>query len=336
MSDTLRIGIVGLGAMGQAHVDVWTKVAGARITAVCDAWPERANETAERLGVLPFMDVGQMAASGEIDAVDIATPSGLHAEQGLAAAEHGVHCLIEKPLDIDIVKADRLIELCERKGLTLACIFQRRTYGGVQAVARAIHEGRMGKILSCSAYVKWWRTQDYYDSAGWRGTRALDGGVLANQAIHVLDQICWYAGPVVEVEYAHLEIATHRMETEDYAIAVLRFESGARGVIEATTCCSPDFGMRVEVFGTRGSAAFTEVELTHFGIDGEDMIPTVPHEDGKIGGGSVPMAISLKGHELQFNDFVQAVRTGRKPMVSGRDARMSVDALCKIYAKAGF
>jgi predicted dehydrogenase len=206
----------------------------------------------------------------------------------------------------------------------------------VQAVAKAIHDGRMGRLLSCSAYVKWWRTQEYYDSAGWRGTRALDGGVLANQAIHVIDQICWYAGPVAEVEYARLATEMHRMEAEDFAIAVLRFESGARGVIEATTCCSPDFGMRVEVFGTRGSASFTEVELTHFGIDGEDMRHTVPQEEGKIGGGSVPMAISLRGHELQMNDFVEAVRTGRPPMISGREARVSVDALCKIYAKAGY
>jgi UDP-N-acetyl-2-amino-2-deoxyglucuronate dehydrogenase len=334
LSDALRIGVVGLGAMGQAHVDVWQKVAGGQVRAVCDASRERADSTATRIDATAFYDVATMAASGLIDAVDIATPSGLHADQGIAAAEHGLHVLVEKPLDLVIEKADRLIELCESKGLTLACIFQRRSYGGAQAVANAIHEGRMGRLLSCSAYVKWWRGQEYYDSAGWRGTRALDGGVLANQAIHAIDQLCWFAGPVAEVDYACLETACHQMESEDFAIAVLRFESGARGVIEATTCCSPDICSRVEVFGTRGAASFDDAIVTRFALDGEDPMPALPKEEGKLGGGSVPMAISLQGHEAQFRDFVEAVRTRRKPMVSGRDARMSVDALSKIYEKA--
>lgn len=334
MADVLRVGMVGLGAMGQAHVEVWQKVPGVRIAAVCDAAQERASAIAEKCDAAPFNNLKAMAASGLIDAVDISTPSGLHAEQGLVAAARGLHVLVEKPLDLDVRKADRLVELCENKGLTLACIFQRRSYAGVQSVARAIHEGRLGELLSCSAYVKWWRSQDYYDSAGWRGTKALDGGVLANQAIHAIDQLCWYAGPVAEVEYARLETRSHRMEAEDFALVVLRFESGARGVIEATTCCSPDLCSRVEVFGTRGSAAFDDAKVTRFGLNGEDLLPTLPAEEGSLGGGSVPMAISLQGHEVQFKDFVESVRTGRKPMVSGRDARMSVDALCKIYDKA--
>jgi UDP-N-acetyl-2-amino-2-deoxyglucuronate dehydrogenase len=334
LSRSLRIGVVGVGAMGQAHVDVWRNVAGARVTAVCDSAPDRVNTVAEKYGARPFTNVAAMAASDEIDAVDICTPSGLHADQALAAAEHGAHVLVEKPLDLDLAKADRLIELCDRKGLTLGCIFQRRTYAGVQAVAKAIHEGRMGRLLSCSAYVKWWRTQEYYDSAGWRGTRALDGGVLANQAIHAIDQLVWYAGPVAEVEYARLETVAHRMEAEDSAIAVVRFESGARGVIEATTCCSPDLCSRVEVYGTRGSAAFSDANVTKFGLDGEDMLASIPQEEGTLGGGSVPMAISLRGHLVQFQDFVEAVRTSRDPMVSGREARKSLDALRKIYEKA--
>src|SRR2546427_5987889 len=156
----------------------------------------------------------------------------------------------------------------------------------------------MGQLLSCSAYVKWWRPQSYYGSGQWRGTWALDGGVLANQAIHAIDHLCWLAGPVAEVEYARLETAAHRMDAEDFAIAVLHFESGARGVIEATTCCSPDLCSRVEVFGERGSAAFDDANVTRFGINGEDKLTSLEQDDGRIGCGSDPMAISLRGHPM--------------------------------------
>jgi len=334
MSEELRIGLIGCGAMGQGHLDVWAQTPGARIVAVCDPVLARAQETAARIGVTGYADLEAMLDAGGLDAVDICTPSGLHADQGLAAARRGLHVLVEKPLDLNIEKADRLIAECDARGLTLACIFQRRTYSGAQQVARMAAEGQLGRLLSCSAYLKWWRAQGYYDSSGWRGTWALDGGVLANQAIHALDHLCWLAGPVAEVEYACLETAAHRMEAEDFALVVLRFESGARGVLEATTCCSPDLCTRLEVFGTRGSAAFDDATVIRLGIDGEDRLATLQQEGERIGGRSEPMAISLRGHAVHLADFVQAVRERRKPLVSGPDARMSVDALNKIYCKA--
>jgi UDP-N-acetyl-2-amino-2-deoxyglucuronate dehydrogenase len=333
MGNELRIGVIGCGAMGQGHLDVWMQTPGAHVTAVCDGVPTRADETARKFNAKPFTSVEAMAASGEIDAVDICTPSGLHADQGLIAAAHNLHVLCEKPLDLNIEKADRLIAACESRGLTLACIFQRRTYAGAQAVARMIQDGELGPLLSCSGYLKWFRPQSYYASAGWRGTWALDGGVLANQAIHALDQMCWLAGPVAEVEYAHLS-TTHNMEAEDFAIVILRYENGARGVLEATTCCTPDLCSRVELFGTQGSAAFEDATVVKLGVNGEDRLSTIEQESERIGGGSVPMAISMKGHSTLLADFVDAVKNNRPPMVPGSQARLSVDALNKIYAKA--
>src|SRR5262249_55944406 len=154
-----------------------------------------------------------------------------------------------------------------------------------QLVVEAIRSGKMGRLLSCSAYVKWWRSQEYYGSGGWRGTWELDGGVLANQAIHAIDHLCWLAGAVEDVEYARLETAAHEMKAEDQAVAVLRFESGARGVIEATTCCSPDLCSRVEVFGTNGSAAFDDATVVKYGLNGEDLLPTLDQSTERIGGG---------------------------------------------------
>jgi UDP-N-acetyl-2-amino-2-deoxyglucuronate dehydrogenase len=334
MGDELRVGLVGCGAMGQGHLKVWLHTAGARVTAVCDGVADRANETAAAIGATPFTDLDEMAASGLVDAVDICTPSGLHGDQGLVAARRNLHVLCEKPLDLNVAKADRLIAECETRGLTLAVVFQRRAYSTTKRIAREIAEGHLGRILSCSICVKWWRGQEYYDSAGWRGTWALDCGVLSNQAIHMVDLMCWLAGPVAEVEYAHLATAAHTMEAEDFAIAVLRFESGARGILEATTCSRPDLCTRLEIVGERGSAAFDDLTVTRFGYDGEDLTASVDKPEATVGGGgSVPMAISLYGHERILSDFVEAVKERRKPMVSGREARVSVDALNKIYRK---
>ena len=334
MPQELRVGLIGCGAMGQAHADIWLRTPGARLAAVFDTVAERAGDVAARCGATPFGDLAAMLASGLIDAVSIATPSGLHADQGLAAAEAGHHVVCEKPLDLSIGKADCLIHACRSRGLALACVLQRRTFAGTQAVTQAIHRGRMGRLLSCSASIKWWRSQEYYDAAGWRGTWALDCGVLANQAIHAIDHLCWMAGPVAEVEYACLGTVGHAMEAEDHALAVVRFESGCRGVIEATTCCSPPLCSRVEVYGTSGSASFDDARVVTFGVDGADCLREVPQEAAGLGGRADPMSISMMGHEALFADFVEAVRDGRKPLVSGDDARPGVDALNRIYRKA--
>ncbi len=334
-SDSVRIGVVGCGAIGQAHLKVWSDEPGASIAAVCDAVASRAQDTAATYGCAAFTDLDEMARSGLIDAVDICTPSGLHAAQGIVAAEAGMHVLCEKPLDINYERAAQLVELCERRSLVLSCVLQRRTYRGARAVTEACREGRLGRLISCSAYVKWWRDQAYYDSSAWRGTWELDGGVLANQALHALDHLVWIAGPVAAVDFAVAETRMHRMEAEDFLIAALRFESGARGVFEATTCCNPPLCSRIEVFGERGSVAFDDASVIQFGYDGEDHTDSVRDTNSALGGRAEAMAISLQGHANIAADFVDAIRNGRAPLVGGRDALVSVAALRDIYRAAG-
>ncbi len=335
MSETLRVGVIGCGAMGQAHLRVWQNVTGARVVAVCDTDAQRAQETAALLGATPFTTPQAMAESGLIDAVDVCTPSGLHAEQGLVCAAQGKHILIEKPIDLNIQRVDRLIAECEARGLVLACMLQQRTFPIGLQVKEAIEAGKLGRLLSCSAAIKWWRSPEYYSSSAWRGTWAMDGGVLANQGIHTLDMLCWLVGGVAEVEYAHLESANHAIEAEDNALAVLRFENGARGVMEATTCAYPDLCTRIEIVGTRGSVAFDSANVVTFGYDGADRRDTLKSEVQDAGGGrSNPMAISLNAHTAIAQDFVGAIREQREPIVSGRMARVSLDALTKIYRKA--
>lgn len=334
MIGDVRVGVVGCGAMGREHIRMWGAIEGAHVAAVCDADEARARLAAAPVGAQTYSDLDEMAASGLIDALDICTPSGLHAEQGLVGARRGLHVFTEKPLDLDYGKALRLVEECEKRGLTLGCMFQRRAYPGLQAVARAVQQGRLGRILLCSGAVKWWRPQIYYDSAGWRGSLALDGGVLANQAIHVIDHMNWLAGPVAEVEYAHLATEAHSMEAEDTALVVLRFESGARGIIEATTCANPALCSRLEIVCANGAAAFDDATVTAFGAGGEDLLPTLGPPAEPVGGRSEAMAISLKGHQALLADFVSAISEQRPPLCDGRSALRSVETLARIYAKA--
>jgi predicted dehydrogenase len=216
----------------------------------------------------------------------------------------------------------------------LGCIFQRRMSRGAQTLQRAIVEGKMGRLIACSVAIKWWRSQAYYDKDDWRGTWALDGGVLANQGIHSLDQMVWMAGPVAEVEYACLQTAAHRIEAEDFALAIVRFENGARGSIEATTCCRPDMATRLDIYGANGSATIEEEKVTRFGLDGVDLTATVEDTGALSGAGSDPWAISMEGHIAQIQDFYSAIAEHRPPVVDGRAARGAVDLLTRIYRKA--
>jgi predicted dehydrogenase len=320
--------------MGNEHLKIIARRPEARLVGVCDHREPRLRRMMTQHSIPGWLDYEQFLEQAQPQAVHICSPSGLHAEQGIAAAERGIHVLSEKPLDIDLEKVDRLIAACDRNDVRLGCIFQRRMSRGAQQVQQAIAEGKMGQLLSCSISVKWWRSQTYYDKDDWRGTWALDGGALANQGIHSLDQMVWMAGPVAEVEYAHLATVNHRIEAEDFAIVVVRFANGARGTIEVTTCCQPDLATRLEIYGTNGSAALQDAQVVRFGLNGQDLTETLEDRGGLTGGGSDPWAITLGGHALQIADFYAAIAEHRAPLVDGREARPAVELLTKIYQKA--
>ncbi|MGB9619898.1 MAG: Gfo/Idh/MocA family protein, partial [Armatimonadota bacterium] len=229
---------------------------------------------------------------------------------------------------------DKLLEMADRSGLVLASIFNNRAGKEIRRANQLIREGALGRLISGSTYIKWWRAQSYYDKDAWRGTWALDGGCLSNQGIHAIDQLCWMCGPVKEVNYCHIETAMHRMEAEDFAVAALTFESGARGVIEATTCCYPGMSIRTEVFGTNGSAVFEGSRVVSFEVQ-DGKVDLGEQTAAKADGRSDPLAIGLEGHMAQLTDFVNCIRTGAQPIVPGREARVAVDALTKLYNAAG-
>ena len=206
MSDSdVRIGFVGCGGIGNHHLKVWKDTPGAKIVAVSDVIEERAKAASETYGGEVFTDMAEMLAKVEMDGVDICTFSGLHAEQAMMAIQAGKHVMVEKPIDLDIKKVDRLLEMADKSGLILGCIFNNRAAAEIRRANELIQEGKLGKLISGSTYIKWWRAQSYYDSAEWRGTWELDGGCFSNQGIHAIDQLVWMCGPVKEVNFCHIE-----------------------------------------------------------------------------------------------------------------------------------
>jgi predicted dehydrogenase len=329
----VRLALVGCGGMGNGHLKILAKREEVQLVACCDIEEQKARQAGETYGCDWYTEYEKMLARDDIDAVDVVTWSGNHAELGTLAAESGRHVLTEKPIDLDLRKIDRLIETCDRKKLKLGCIFQSRFGPQNRQVKQAIDEGKLGRILSCSGYIKWYRAQSYYDRAAWAGTWALDGGCLANQSIHTIDQMVWMAGPVAKCVYCNLQTKLHNMEAEDFAIAVVKFENDAVGVIEATTCAAPD-GLPggIQIFGSKGSAAVGggQFVLKYEGMEQEPKPEEKPAEEGTHGRRD-PLAIGLGGHEAQILDFVQAIQYGGEPFVTGRAARVAVDCLTKIY-----
>ena len=333
MEERLRVGLVGCGGMGAEHLRIIRTLPDAELVGICDERPARAQRMHAQYGTPVWLNYDAFLEQARPEVVHVCSPSGLHALHGICAARRGVHVLCEKPLDISLANADRFISECASAGVLLGCIFQRRMSAGARAVREAITAGKLGRIISCSGSVKWWRSQAYYDKDAWRGTLALDGGALANQGIHTLDQMLWLAGPVEEGEFARLTTESHNMEGDDVALVVLRYASGALGTLEVTTCCRPDLATRIEIYGEHGAAALRDAEVTAFGASGEDLLATLADKGEQTGGGTEPFDISLAGHRAQIIDFYDAVRSNRPPAVDGHEGRKAVELLTRIYEK---
>jgi predicted dehydrogenase len=333
-------GIVGCGTISRFHARAIADVRGAKLIGCTSTRPESAQALASETQCTAFESLGDMLADPRIDAVAITTPSGAHLEPALAAARAGKHVIIEKPLEITLRRCDQIIRACDEHGVQLATIFQSRFHEAAQTLKRAIDAGRFGRLTLGDAYVKWFRSQEYYDSRPWRGTWALDGGgALMNQAIHSVDLLTWLMGPVVEVRALAATLAHERIEVEDAVVATLRFNNGALGVIEATTAIYPGYLRRIEIHGTGASAVLEEEDLKVWDFakprkqDGE-IRDRMARSKSTAGGASDPAAIGHHGHASEYRDFVAAIRQGRPPAIDGSEGRRSVEIVLAIYQSA--
>ena len=336
----LNFGIVGCGMIADFHAKAIADVLGAKLVACCSRNPDSAKQFADRFQIASYRTLDEMLADPKVDAVSICTPSGAHMEPAVAAAAAGKHVIIEKPLEITLKRCDRIIEACEMAGVTLATIFPSRFHKCSQLLKKAIEQGRFGTLSLGDAYVKWYRTQAYYDSGEWRGTWQLDGGgALMNQAIHSVDLLTWLMGPVAEISARTATLAHDRIEVEDVATASLRFENGALGVIEATTAAFPGSLKKIEIHGSHGTAVIEEEDIKQWQFAKTTAADKkiVAEFSGKTetgGGAADPSAIGHAAHAMQFKDFVASVKNGRPPLIDGHEGRRSVEIILAIYKSA--
>jgi predicted dehydrogenase len=317
------------------HAQAIAATPGARLVAVCRRDASRCAEAAAEFGV-PCEDNEQaVLARSDVDAVCVASPSGRHAAQVVAAARAGKHVLVEKPLALSLADADAMIAACRTAGVRLGVALQRRTEPCYQALRAAIEAGELGRLVLGTTTVPYFRAQAYYDSADWRGTRSLDGGgALMNQGIHLADLLLWMMGDAEEV-CAYAATLARSVEVEDCLSASVRFRSGALGSVLATTAASPGFPHRVEVYGTAGGVQIEGERVVQWAT-GIQTLPTeaTPQPPAAAGAGSSPTGIGATAHTRILADFVAAIREARPPMITGEEARRSLAFVLAIYESA--
>ena len=308
----------------------------AKLVAGAETDPTKRESFGKEWNIKMFDSLAAMLASGEFDAVSVCSPSGLHGQMCIDIANAGKHILCEKPLDLHLAKADEAIAVAKKAGVTLGCVFQQRFAPGPIKVKRAIEQGYFGKIVLAHAETPWYRKQEYYDSGAWRGTWALDGGVLGNQSPHMIDRLIWLAGEVEEVTSATCLCGLERkIEAETVAVATARLAGGALATITGTTLAYNGMPQRVLICGTEGSAAFEGDTLTHFKTSKPFEEAAVADTATGAGGAGAALDIGTNLHTLNLKDFATAVLEGRQPSATGIDGRRVVDALNKIYRAAG-
>ncbi|PYX14463.1 MAG: hypothetical protein DMG84_15160 [Acidobacteria bacterium] len=318
----IHIGLIGGGNITETHARAAPAIAGVEIAAIYGTNADKVDRLCREHGGTRYQDFEEFLAHRPMDLVAIGSPSGLHATQGIAAAQRGLHVLTEKPIDISTERADALIEAADRNRVKLGVIFQDRLKPDIC------------KLILADARVKWYRPPDYYDNSRWRGTLSLDGGgALINQGVHTVDLLLWLLGDVTRVQ-ARTSTALHAIEAEDTAVAILQFASGALGVVQGTTAAYPGYPRRLEVTGSEGT-----IILEHDRIVAADLRNPLADTNAdatrdRNQSSSSPVVSDFRGHQAVFEDFIQAIQHDRMPVCDGREGRRSLAVIEAIYRAA--
>jgi UDP-N-acetyl-2-amino-2-deoxyglucuronate dehydrogenase len=332
-SAPLRAGIIGGGNISETHARAAQSVEGVEVAAVYGHNAERSAALARAVGATAFTDFERFLAS-PLDFVIIGSPSGVHAEQGIAAARRGLHVLVEKPLDVTTERADALIDAATAAGVRLAVCFQDRMHPDLARAHALVAGGALGAPILIAGQVRWYRPPEYYAASKWRGTRALDGGgALINQASHTVDLILWLFGPATRV-YATAATRLHAIEVEDTVAAVIHFANGAIGTLEAATSAWPGYPRRVTLTGSEGTLVIEHDRLVAGDLrSGEEVVAPRGDADANLSASSATVS-DVRGHARLIEDFVESIRTGRRPACDGPEGRRSVALIEAIYESA--
>ena len=336
MGSEIGFAIIGCGTIADVHAAAIKDISDAQLVIVYSRNPENAKKLGSKYQVDWTSSWDELKNNSDIDIVSICTPSGTHLDYGSLAAESGRHVIVEKPIEVTTERGQLLIEICRRKGIKLAVIYQNRFLPDVQLLKDRIQSQQLGDVFLADAYIKWYRSQEYYDRANWRGTMTLDGGgVLINQAIHTIDLLQWIVGKVESVS-AYTGTYTHKnIEGEDTAVAVLKFKNGAIGVIEASTSVKPAMERRIEIHGEKGSAILKGEELIFWDDGTSESKIDLKADKSDATGSSAPMQnFSLLAHKNQFLAILDAIRNDQEPPVSGTESLHSLATVAAIYESA--
>jgi predicted dehydrogenase len=326
----IHVGIIGGGNISETHARAAAAIDDVAVAGVYGDNREKAARLAAAHGARHH-DTLDSLLSQPLDLVIIGSPSGCHAEHGIAAAGRGVHVLVEKPIDISTRRADALIDATDRAGVKLGVCFQDRMKPAIVRLKQFLGAGRLGSPILVDARVKWYRPPEYYSGSRWRGTWALDGGgAVINQAIHTLDLLLWLLGPVRRV-YARAATALHRIEAEDTAVAVFEFANGALGTFEATTSAYPGYPRRVEITGREGTIVLEHDQVVAADLRSSDAATFETSERDTNPSASSPVVSDVAGHRKVIEDFIEAMRTGAEPRCSGREGRRSLALVEALY-----
>jgi UDP-N-acetyl-2-amino-2-deoxyglucuronate dehydrogenase len=325
----MRVGIIGTGAISHKHAQVYAKI-GFELVVCTDINAEGGRDFAKRYGCQFVETYEEVCRHPRVDYVDVCTFPDFRLQPLQICAEEKKHVQVQKPIATNLETAQKMIDTARNAGIQLGVVSQHRFDDSTQFVRGALASGRLGKLLQADAYVKWFRTAAYY-SRPIKGSWATEGGgALINQAIHQVDILLWLMGNIAEV-FGYWQLAAlHKIESEDVVAAVLKYSSGATGVIQASTAFWPGYTERLEIHGTKGTAIISGDKLTTWNVENDSGDPA-PVEREVASGASDPMAISMAPFERQFLDFGDAIRTGRKPVSSGEDGYRALQAVVSIY-----
>ncbi len=326
---SLRVGIIGTGAISHKHAQAYANI-GYKVTVCTDINEQAGRQFAEKYGAQFLPSYEDVCRHPEVDFVDVCTFPDFRLQPLKICAETGKHIQVQKPISTNLETAREMIETARRAGIRLGVVSQHRFDDSSQFLYKAIRAGRLGRILQADAYVKWYRTPEYY-SRPIKGSWAVEGGgALINQAIHQVDVLRWLIGGVKEL-FGYWQLgALHKIESEDVVCALLRYENGATGVIQASTAFWPGYTERIEIHGTKGTAIISGDKLTAWDVRDDEGEPP-PLAKDVASGASDPMAISLEPFERQFLDFGEAIRTGRPPLVSGEEGYRALEIVLAVY-----
>jgi predicted dehydrogenase len=325
----MRVGLIGTGAIAQKHAQAYKNI-GFELLICSNRNVEAGEAFAARNGVTFAPAFEDVCRHPDVDFVDLCTLPEMRLPVVEACARFGKHIQVQKPIAADLVTARKMIDTAKQAGILLGVVSQHRFDDASIFLSEAIRAGRLGRLLQCDCYVKWYRPPEYYARPGKGTWNSEGGGALINQGIHQVDLLRWFAGPVREVSGVWQLGALHRIEAEDVVSAVVNYTSGATGVIQASTAFWPGYPERVELHGTKGSAIITGDRLTSWDVM-QDSGPPPPLNPVIQSGSSDPMAISLQPFERQFLDLAAAIKSGHQPAVSGEDGYRTLEIVDAVY-----